>query len=500
MNDNAGVVSAVTVSSGAGIAMGSRRGAALIAAMVLASMVGLLDASVVNVSIPAIGRSFGAGTAPLQWCVAGYLLTVASLLLVSGALADRFGRRRVLASGLTIMFVASLLCAAAPTVAFLVGARVVQGMGAALVVPSSLALLNGTLARDARARGVGVWAGLATLGTTLVPYAGGWLVDQASWRWVFLLNPPLILGCLWALRFVPETAIVPRARALDIGGALLVSAGLGGAVYALTSGPTHGWSDPAVLIAILVAIAALAGILPVERRQQAPMLRLSLFRSHQFSAINVTTVLFYGALGAAGYLLVPQCELLLSYSAAAAGAVLIPSSAVFLAIAPVSGVLVGRFGPRWLMVIGISTVAGALAVMSTARPGTPLGLVGPPGALLWGLGIGVALAPLTAAVLAAVKDDDLGEAAAVNDAAARLGSLGAIALVPTVIGVTRGSGFDEALVRGFQPAMLGLAATCLVAALVSGLFVSDERRTAPRFGTPHPHACNPPVPSPATTT
>ena len=499
MNDDLATRPATEPGVDPGITLGSNRGAALIAATVLASMVGFLDASVVNVAIPAIGRSFGAGTAALQWCLTGYLLTVASLLLVSGALADRFGRRRVLETGLLIMFAASLLCATAPTVTVLIGARIVQGLGAALVVPSSLALLNGALVPDARAKGIGIWAGLATLGTTVGPYLGGWLVDHASWRWVFLLNLPLILACLWALRPVPETATHRTARSLDVVGALVITAGLGGAVYALTSGPVHGWSEPSVLLAIVIGLAALAAVIPVELHRSAPMLRLSLFRSRQFSAINVTTVLFYGALGSAGYLLVLQCELQLSYSAAAAGAVLIPSSAVFLAVAPLSGVLVGRYGPRWLMVAGISTVAGSFAVMSTAQPGTRWETTLLPGALLWGLGIGLAVTPLTAAVLAAVKDDDLGEAAAINDAAARLGGVAAIALIPVVIGVSGGADLGQALTHGFQPAMLGLAATCLVAALVTALFVSDERRAVPRYGTPHPHACTPALPARAAT-
>jgi MFS family permease len=200
------------------VALRSRAGAAVIATTVLASMVGFLDASVVNVAVPAIQRDLGASVSAVQWTLTGYLVAVAALLLLSGALADRFGRGRVLAAGLGVMLVASVLCAVAPSVGTLIAARVVQGAGAALVVPSSLALLNGTLRVDDRARGIGIWAGLATIGTTVGPYAGGWMVDHVSWRAVFLLNLPLIVAGLAVLRHVPEPGGAQR-RALSPGSA-----------------------------------------------------------------------------------------------------------------------------------------------------------------------------------------------------------------------------------------------------------------------------------------
>jgi MFS family permease len=229
------------------VALRSGRGAAVVAATVLASLIGFLDANVVNVAVPAIGRSLHAGVAALQWTLTSYLLAVAALLLLSGALADHFGRRRVLAAGLLVMLVASAACAVAPSAGTLIGARVLQGTGAALVVPSSLALLNGTLRPGDRARGIGIWAGLATLGTTVGPYAGGWLTDHTSWRAVFLLNPPLILAALLVLRYVPETGTARRPLSLDVAGALLAVAGLGGVIYALTAGPASGWLSAPVL-------------------------------------------------------------------------------------------------------------------------------------------------------------------------------------------------------------------------------------------------------------
>lgn len=478
------------------IPLAGRAGAALIATTVLASMVGFLDASVVNVAVPAIERDLGASVSAVQWTLTGYLVTVAALLLLSGALADRFGRRRTLAAGLLVMFVASILCAVAPSVGTLIAARVVQGAGAALVVPSSLALLNGTLAVDDRAKGIGVWAGLATVGTTVGPYAGGWLIDHASWRTVFLLNLPLIAAALAVLWHVPERTTRRRALSLDVPGATLAVVGLGALIYALNSGPSSGWLSPAILAGVVVGAAALAALVPVERRRTAPMLRLGLFRSRQFDAINLTTLLFYGALGASGYLVVVQCQLGLGYSATQAGAALIPESVVFAVIAPFSGRLVARLGPRWLMVAGMIAVAAGLAWLAQVQPGDDYATAILPGALLWGVGIGLSVTPLTAAVLAAVGDTDLGEASAINDAASRVGGVIAIALVPVLIG---GGSLAGALADGYQTAMLTMAGLCVAGAVVTAALVSDARaRAVGRAPHPATHACALPVTATAT--
>jgi EmrB/QacA subfamily drug resistance transporter len=346
------------------VALRSATGVALIAATVLASATASVDANVIKVAVPAIGRSLGAGVTALQWTLTSYLIAVAALLLLAGALSDRFGRRRLLAIGLLVMLAASLLCAIAPSIGVLIAARAVQGIGAALVVPTSLALLNGTLRGDDRARGIGLWAGLETLGTTLGPYVGGWLVDSGSWRYVFLLNVPLILGALLALKYVPESGRASGRFSLDVRGGLLAVAGLGGVIYALTAGPSSGWLSVPVVAAAAVGVIGLALLVPAERRRPAPMLRLPLFASRQFSAINVMTLILYGALGAASYLVILQCELRLGYSAAQAGAALIPESVVFLILAPLSGALVARIGPRWMMTGGILAVTAAFFLLS----------------------------------------------------------------------------------------------------------------------------------------
>ncbi|WP_433729687.1 DHA2 family efflux MFS transporter permease subunit [Actinoplanes sp. CA-051413] len=484
---------------GAGlIPLRGARGTALIAATVLASMVGFLDAYMINVAVPAIGLDLNASVSELQWVLTGYLITVAALLLLAGALADHFGPRRILITGLLVMLVASLCCAVAPTPLTLILARLVQGVGGAFVVPSSLALLNGTLRGPDRARGIGIWAGISTLGTTLGPYGGGWLVDHTSWRYVFLLNLPLIAAALWVLRRVPPTASPRRPLSVDAVGALLAVIGLGGVIYALTAAPESGWTTGPVLASGLLGLACLIALVPVEQRRHRPMLRTELFRSRPFSAINAATLLFYGALAAASYLVILQLELQLGYSATAAGAALIPESAVFLVVSPLVGGLVARVGTRWPMAAGILIVAAGFGWLSAARPGDSYAQAILPGAILWGLGIGLAVAPLTAGVLAAVDDSDLGEASAINDAASRVGGVVLVALVPALLGAGGAPGLAQPLAANYQSAMLVMAGLTVAAAALTALLVPSRRSTG-QHAAPNPrlHTCAAPEPAAA---
>lgn len=466
------------------VALRSPAGIALVAATVLASTVGFVDAYMINVAVPAIGRELPASVSQLQWVLTGYLITVASLLLLAGALADHFGRKRVLIAGLVVMLLASVVCALAPNAEALIGARLVQGAGGALVVPSSLSLLNGSLRPKDRARGIGIWAGISTLGTTLGPYGGGWLIDHASWRWVFLVNVPLILAGLLVLIKVPELDEQRRPLSVDVAGAGLTVVGLAGVIFALTEGISAGW--PALVIGVL----ALAALVPVERRVRRPMLRISLFTSQPFDAINMSTVLFYGAISAGSYLVVLLCQLRLGYSATEAGAALIPESVVFLIVSPLAGALVARIGTRWPMAIGITLVAISFAWLATASPGQPYAQVLLPGALLWGLGLGISVAPLTAGVLAAVPDGDLGEASAINDAASRVGGVVLIALVPVLLGVGAAGDFTGPLADRYRFAMFVLAAVTLGAAVLTAVFVPSRRVAMdhPALATPRVHA------------
>lgn len=473
------------------IPLRSRPGFALIAATVMASMAGFLDATVVNVAVPAIARDLGASVVAIQWSLTGYLLTAAALLLVAGALADQYGRRRILVIGLFVMLAASLVCAFAPSFTVLIAARILQGAGAALVVPSSLALLNGTLRVEDRAPAIGIWAGLASLGGLLIgPFVGGWLVDHASWRAVFFLNVPLIGVALLALLPVPESVATRGRFALDSVGALLAVVGLAGLIDGLTAGPTVGWTSARVIAGLAVGAVCLIGLVPTERRVRTPMLKLSLFASRQFTAINVATVVLYGALAAAGYLLILQVQLTLGYSATEAGAILIPSSVIFLVLSPVSGALVPRVGVRRLMTAGMLAVAAGFLWLAYAPSGNYAKAI-LPGVVLWGIGLGITVTPLTAAVLAAVTDADLGEASAISDVASRLGGAVMTALVPVLIGVQAGRGLGPSLVSGYRPAMTILSGLCVVAALISAVFVRDGRIAPSRFAPPAPvHGCS----------
>jgi EmrB/QacA subfamily drug resistance transporter len=462
----------------------SATGAALLTATAFASGVASYNSYVVNVAVPAIGGHFGAGVAAIQWTLTSFLLAVAALLLVAGALADRIGRRRVLTIGLWVMFGGSIVCAWAPSIGVLIAGRAIQGVGGALVVPTSLALLNATLRSADRARGIGWWAGMETLATTVGPYVGGWLVDNGSWRWVFLLNVPLILIALAALRGVPESGGGQGSLSLDVVGALLAVVGLGGVVYALTGAAGAGWSNPRIAGALVVGTLALVAFVPAERRRRAPMLRVSLFSSRQFDAINVATLLLYGGLAAASYLITVELELKLGYTAAQAGAALIPVTVVFLVLSPVSGALVPHLGARWLMVAGILLIAGSQLWLAELRPGSGYVETILPACLVRGVGLGLTVTPLTAAVLAAVGDSDLGEASAINDAAARVGSVVAVALVPVLIGLAAGGSLAGALAHGYQQAMIAIGVVCAAAAVVSWRFVSDEPAVAPRVAAP----------------
>lgn len=473
------------------VGLRSRRGTALITATVLASLVAFVDANLVNVAVPAIGESLHAGVAELQWIVTGYLVTVAALLLLAGGLADEFGRRRMLGIGLGVMLIASLACAAAPNTATLIAARLVQGVGGAIVVPSSLALLNGTLRPEDRARGIGVWAGIATLGTTLGPYAGGWLIDHGSWRWIFLLNVPLVLAAVIVLRALPETRRTRSGDRFDVLGALLGVIGLGGVIVALTAAPAAGWGSLVVVGPGLVGLVALGALAVAERRATVPMVRPRMFRSQQFDGINAATVLLYGALAAAGYLVVLQCQFGLGYSATEAGAALIPESVVFLLVSPLAGALAIRISPRWMMAVGILVVAAGFCWLAAATRGAPYFVAILPGAVLWGLGIGLTVPPLTAGVLAAVDDSDLGQASAVNDAASRVGGVVVIALVPVLLGVGDSESLAAPLAQGYGTTMLVMAGLAVVAAGIVAVFVSgaQHRGAATLAVTPRLHSC-----------
>jgi EmrB/QacA subfamily drug resistance transporter len=433
-----------------------------LAAAVLGSGIAFLDGTVVNVALPAIGDDLGSDLAGLQWVLDGYLVTLTALILLGGALGDRVGRLRIFLLGLYLFTGASVLCALAPGTWELVGARALQGVGGALLVPGSLALLSATLHPDDRGRAVGAWSGLTGVATAVGPFVGGWLVDAASWRWVVLVNVPLAAVVAFVCRGLPDTVDPDAPRHLDVAGALLAGSGLAlVAAGLIEGGDGTGWWTAAAVVGVLL----LAAFVVVELRSPAPMLPPRLFSSSQFVGANLVTLSVYAGLGVSFFLAVVNLQLALDYSALEAGAALFPSTALMLVLSSRFGALAQRIGPRIPLTVGPLIVAAGLAWLATVDPGDGYLTAVLPGATLFGLGLSVTVAPLTAAVLAAVDDRHLGVGSATNNAVARLAGLLAVAVLPGLAGVEL-SATAEGL-PGYRTAML-LAAGLCVAGAVAG--------------------------------
>lgn len=437
----------------------------MLVAAILGSFVAFLDMSVVNVALPAIRRSLGGGVAAQQWIVDAYLLTLSALILLAGSLSDSFGRKRVFVAGLLGFGGASLLCAFAPTVAFLIAARALQGIAGALLVPSSLALITSRFAGEAQGRAIGTWTAWTGISFLVGPLVGGALVDAGaagSWRWVFAINVLPIAVTLAVLRRVPEDRERER-RTVDVLGAALCALGLGGLTFALIEQPRRGWGTLAVSIPLGAGAALFAAFLLWERAAPVPMLDFGLFRSRNFSVGNVATVAIYAGLSAATFLLTLFLQQVAGYSAFAAGLALLPITLVTFFLAPRFGRWAGRYGPRLFMSVGPIVAALGLWLLGRmdAEPRYARDIL--PGALVFGAGLAVTVAPLTAAVLGAVDARHAGVASAVNNAVARVAGLLAIAAVGA---------------RPFRLAMSAMAALLCAGATISALGIRNGARSA----------------------
>ena len=474
------------------VGYGTVAGRWVILATVLGSGMAFLDGTVVNVALPAIADDLGAGLSGLQWTLDAYLVTLAALLLLGGSLGDQYGRRRVYVAGLVWFTVASLLCGLAPTTGALIGARALQGAGAALLVPGSLAILSAAFRPEDRSRAIGAWSGLAGVSSAIGPFLGGWLIDSVSWRLVFLLNLPLAaVAVAVTVRHVPESRDPAAGTRPDVPGAVAVSVGLGALAYALIEG-TAGFGAVEVAAGV-VGLAGLAGFVAVERRRAHPMLPLAMFRSRQFSGANATTFAVYAALGGAFFLLVLQLQVGLGYSAMAAGASLLPVTLLMLALSARAAQLAQRVGPRWPMTVGPVLVAAGLVGFSGVEPGRPYATAVLPAVVLFGLGLALTVAPLTSAVLAGVDDAHMGVASGVNNAVARVAGLLAVAVLPGLAGVElAGAGAGAGLGDGFERAMLVCAALCLAGAVVALATVRISTRTDPVVQASVDHPCHHP--------
>jgi EmrB/QacA subfamily drug resistance transporter len=407
-----------------------------LAATVLGSSLAFIDGSVVNVALPAIQRDLSAGAAGTQWVMNAYLVVLGALVLIGGASADRFGRRRVFVVGVVLFTAASILCGLAPGTPTLIAARALQGVGAALLVPASLALLGSAFPESERARAIGAWAGYGALAMALGPMLGGFLTDSVSWRAVFYLNVPLAGAAVWlALRGAPDSRSTHPAG-LDWLGASLATAGLAGVTWALTAAAELGFRSPPVVAALLGGVTALAAFVLVEARARSPMLPLTLFRSRPFTGANLLTLLLYFAL--AGVLFFLPFELIRgrNYSATFAGAALLPFPIVMGLLSGRAGAMADRFGVRRSLTVGPLVAALGFLLLALPLPGSSYWLSLLPALLVLALGMTITVAPLTAAVMGAVGSDYAGTAAGVNNAVARVAGVLAIAALSLVfIGV-----------------------------------------------------------------
>jgi EmrB/QacA subfamily drug resistance transporter len=406
----------------------NRRG--VLAATILGSSLAFIDGTVVNVALSALQRGLGASLADVQWVIEAYTLPFSALLLVGGSLGDRFGRRLVYAIGISIFTGASVACGLSGNVSALVAARAVQGLGAALLVPGSLAIIAASFPEDERGRAIGTWSGWSAMTTALGPVTGGWLIDHFSWRWAFFLNLPLALATLFLLfRCVPESRDPNAPRKLDVAGAALVTVGLGGIVYALIESPRRGFGHVEVLTSLLLGVAALVAFVRVEALCPSPMLPPFLFRSRAFMGTNLVTVGVYGAAAVVFFLLPLDLIQVQGYSATAAGAASLPIIAILFLLSGWSGGLVDRFGARAPLIAGPLVAAAGYALLAFSGVGGRYVTSFLPGLLGLGFGMALTVAPLTTTVMNAVDVGHAGLASGVNNAVSRAAGLVAIAAI-----------------------------------------------------------------------
>ncbi len=446
----------------------------MLAVAVLGDVVTLLEATVVNVSLPAIGDDLGADFVGLQWILDGYVLTLAALILLGGSLGDRYGRRRIFELGVVIFVVASALCAAAPSVGLLICGRILQGIGGALLIPATLAIVDAVFHPDDRVRAIGAWAALGAIAAAIGPLLGGYLTDAVSWRAIFLINLPIgILVIAAAKRHVPETRDPTLTGGPDFRGASLAVLGIGSFCFALIQagrGPTE-----AVIAAVFVGIAASAGFVRVERRSDHPMLPLEIFSSRQFASANLVALLTYAALGGVIFLFVAFLQATLGYSALQAGAATLPITFILLTLSVPSGALAQRIGPRIPLAVGALLTSIGLLLMSNISAGDEFTTAVMPSLVVFGVGLAAVITPITATVLASVDARHAGIASGVNNVLSRLGQLLAVAVLPLAAGLS-GADFQNsaAMAHGFPIAMRVAAGTSFAAAILAWTTIRDD--------------------------
>jgi EmrB/QacA subfamily drug resistance transporter len=476
----------VAVAERTDLVLRSTQGRGVLAATILGSGMASLDGTVVNVALPRIGSDLNAGLTALQWTVNAYTLTLAGLLLLGGSLGDRLGRRRVFVLGVLWFTAASIGCTVAPDAGVLIAMRALQGVGAALLTPGSLAILEAVFRQEDRGAAVGAWSGLGGVATAVGPVLGGVLVGVAPWGWrlVFLINVPIAAAVIvLAQRYVPETRDDESSGSLDVTGVVLAAAGLAGVVYALTEGPRQGWGAGHVG-ALVIGIGLLGAFVVVEARSSHPLVPLSLFRSRNFTGANLATLVVYAALSGALFLLPVVLQRTAGFSPVAAGSSLLPITAVMLLLSSRMGRWASQRGPRLPMTIGPIVAACGIALLVRIGENTSFATDVLPALLVFGLGLSITVAPLTSTVLAAAPVHLIGVASAVNNDVARAAGLLAVAVLPGLAGISEHAYDNPAqLATGFHHAALIAAGLCAFGGLVSAVMISD---TAGRPDEPRP--------------
>jgi len=470
----------------------SAQGRWLLAATIVGSSLTALDGTVVNIALPAIGRDLGAKLATMQWIVIAYDLSVSSLLLLAGALGDQYGLRRVFLIGVVWFAASSVLCGLAPSGEVLIAGRIIQGMGGALLTPGSLALLEASFHPEDRTRAIGAWSGWGGAAVAIGPFLGGYLIDAASWRFIFFMNIPLAAWVWWLVRrHVSETRKTAH-RALDWPGALIAGLGLGGITFAAIEAPSL--SRPQTIGILVASAACLAGFVAIERRSTHPMMPLELFRNPMFAGANAVTLAVYAGLSASFFLLPLHLQGVLHYSALASGMALLPVTALMLLLSASAGRLSQRIGPRLPMTFGCLLVGVGICLLGRVQAGTGFVDTALPALVVFGLGLALMVAPLTATVMGAVPSERSGIASAINNAVAYSAGLLAIAVLPLAAGLSGPGGNNPMqLESGFHRAMNLSAGLCIVGAIVAFLTIRASKEASSRPCRMHCAVSAPPL-------
>ena len=481
----------MTTADAPALSYSSAPGRWVLVVTVLGSGIASLDATVVNIALPTIGRDFHTGISALQWVMNGYTLTLAAFLLIGGSLGDRFGRRKIYLIGVVWFALASAACGLAPGVVFLIVTRLLQGVGAALLTPGSLAILEASFVPADRARAIGAWSGLSGVAVAAGPLVGGYLISAASWRWIFFINVPIAAAVVaLGMRHIPESRDPNVTGAIDYPGALAAVVFLAGTTFAFIEGPALGWSSPAVLAMALAGVVGLAAFLIREHTAAAPMLPLSVFRERQFTATNAVTFLVYAALTGATFLLPVMLQVVWGYSPLASGLALLPLTVIMLALSARSGQLATRIGPRLQMSVGPVVVGVGLAMLTLATSGPNYALYVLPAVIVFGLGLAATVAPLTATAMSSAPAQHSGIASAINNDVARFGGLLAVAVLPALAGITGTAYLDpDALAAGFRTAVLISGVTCAAGGVLAAFTITNPPRVPRPAGAPAPEEC-----------